>query len=190
MKQARWIVVLLAALLWAGCEKTATTQPNKEKPLRLDDTEALALLGGDSNIKAEHVAINERCLVCHGNFRDEELSVIHAKHEVGCERCHGPSDAHCGDENNVTPPEVMYPRDAIAKACTGCHKAEKLAEKEHHWDVFAPKEGKPKKVCTECHGKHRMAVRTVRWNKKTRQLIKGGWMEAAEKKKKAAEGGT
>jgi len=199
-----WLTILLAAACLVGCQTTATennptpsvgdaaANPGKtnpadtdggDGPLRLDSPEALALLGVDDALKpadpadSEKAVSNARCLVCHGNFAHEELSVIHARNGVGCERCHGSSDAHCADENNITPPEIMYPRDTIVKSCMGCHPADKLSHKEHHWDVFAPKNGTPKKMCTDCHGKHRIASRDVRWNRKTGELLKGGWMD-------------
>ncbi len=202
MVQMRWMAMVLAAAVMAGCQtsateddsphhlNTATANPgpaggtsagDAEEPLRLDSDAAAALLGLDDDppeavleADPDKRVDNYRCLVCHGNFSDEELSVVHAAHGVGCETCHGPSDAHCEDENNITPPEVMYPRDTIVKSCMGCHPADKLSCKEHHWDIFAPKDGKPKKGCTECHGKHRIATRDVRWNRRTGELLKGG----------------
>ncbi len=211
MVQMRWIAMLLATAVLVGCQTSATEDAppprlgsatanpghagggtpagGSEGPLRLDSAEAAALLGIDdepppavvANADAGKRVDNSRCLVCHGNFADEELSVIHAANGVGCERCHGPCNAHCSDENNITPPDVMYPRDSIVKACMVCHPADKLSNKEHHWDVFAPKDGKPKKVCSECHSKHRIATRDVRWNKTTRELIRGGWMDQDKK---------
>jgi len=209
MAHTRWIAMLLAAAVVVGCQ-TSTTEDagpprldgaksnpgpgaagnpgnaGADEPLRLDGAEAAALLGTDEDRSAPadtgaEGADNYRCLVCHGNFADEELSVDHAVAGVGCEKCHGPSDAHCDDENNITPPDLMYPRDGIVKACMTCHPADTICDKEQHWDAFAPKTEKTRKVCTECHGKHRIATRDVRWNKKTGQLIKGGWMEEAEK---------
>ncbi|MFO8013137.1 MAG: cytochrome c3 family protein [Phycisphaerae bacterium] len=173
---------------------TAKTNPDSTpasgggEPLRLDSAEAAALLGVDddppeavADADPDERVDNSRCLVCHGNFRNEELSVVHAAHGVGCEKCHGPSNAHCSDENNITPPDIMYPRDAIIDSCMKCHPADKLSRKDHHVDIFAPKDGKMKKVCTDCHGKHRIVTRDVRWNRKTGELIKGGWMGEAEK---------
>jgi len=171
-----------------GPAGATSAEGSTEEPLRLDSAEAAALLGIDDDLPKivleadpSQRADNSRCLVCHDNFTKEELSIIHAAYGVGCEKCHGSSNAHCSDENNITPPDVMFPRDSIVKACMECHPAEKLSNKEHHWDVFAPKKGKPKKVCTDCHGNHRIATRDVRWNKKTGKLIKGGWMEEGGK---------
>jgi len=157
-------------------------------PLTLDGAEAAALLGIAADAGGEtapppagKVADNSRCLVCHGNFEDEELSVTHAKHDVGCEKCHGPSDAHCDDENNITPPEIMYPKDEIDPACRVCHDETKVVDGALFClHVLTPAE--KGKRCTDCHGKHAMSVRTVQWDKKTGKLLKGGWMEESEKK--------
>lgn len=189
MTKMPWFILLTVVAVVAGCQIANTDDGNRaaggdDEPLRLDSDEAAALLGiDDMSPSPKHAGdsdkavSNTRCLVCHGNFSHEELSVTHARNGVSCERCHGASDAHCADENNITPPDIMYARDTLVKACMVCHPADKLSHEEHHWDVFAPKNGTPKKVCTDCHGKHRIASRDVRWNKKTGQLIKGGWME-------------
>ena len=212
MRNMRWIAMLLAAALVAGCQTSATEDhpaagvaPAKAnpgaatsnpgspsgggaEPLRLDSAEAAALLGVDdtppeavTDADPDERVDNSRCLVCHGNFSTEEFSVIHAAHGVGCEKCHGASNAHCSDENNITPPDIMYAREAIIDSCMKCHTEKDLACKDHHTDILAPKGGKAKKVCTDCHGKHRIATRDVRWNKKTRELLRGGWMDEAEK---------
>jgi hypothetical protein len=118
-------------------------------------------------------ADNSRCFVCHGNYEEEAFAVQHAKAGIGCERCHGASDAHCGDENNVTPPEIMYPREKLPASCKECHDAQKLLAMEKHKPVVADlKSGAA--ICTDCHGKHRIEKRTVRWDKTTRQLLSGG----------------
>jgi len=156
-------------------------------PLTLDGDEAAALLGlddgtteGTDTASNGKVADNSRCLVCHGNFEDEELSVWHAKHDVGCEECHGASDSHCDDENNITPPEIMFPKDEIDPACRVCHDETKVVDNALFClHVLTPEE--KGKMCTDCHGNHRMSVRTVRWDKKTGKLLKGGWMEESEK---------
>ncbi|MBL7141380.1 MAG: cytochrome c3 family protein [Planctomycetes bacterium] len=173
-----------AALL--GVEPAAKKKAG-DGPLTLDGGEAAALLGlGEGDAKATDdtasgkIADNTRCLVCHGNFEDEELCVTHARHDVGCEKCHGPSDEHCDDENNITPPEIMYPKDEIDPACRVCHDETKVVDNALFClHVLTPAE--KDKRCTDCHGNHRMSVRTVQWDKKTGKLLQGGWMEESEK---------
>jgi len=168
----------------------STSDGEGEEPLRLGSPEAAALLGADFEppeavLEADPAkrVDNSRCLDCHVDFSIEELSVVHAAYGVGCEKCHGPSDAHSNDEDNITPPSIMYPRDLVVKACMACHPAEDLADEEDHWDVFAPKSGQPDQVCTECHGEHSIATRDVHWNKRTGELIVRG----GQKKEKADE---
>jgi len=113
------------------------------------------------------MADNSRCHVCHINYEEEKLAVVHAKNDISCEDCHGDSSAHCSDEDNITPPDTMFARDTIKGFCMGCH--EELKPKTHK-KVLS---GESTKVCTECHTfkDHRLAVRTRQWDKKTRTLI-------------------
>ena len=106
---------------------------------------------------------NDRCLVCHVNFKTEELAARHLKEDIDCAQCHGSSNAHCSDEDNVTPPEKMYARPKIAAFCSECHP-------KHNASV--PAADLKAKVCTDCHGKHRLQVRTREWDKKTGKLLK------------------
>jgi hypothetical protein len=103
------------------------------------------------------VADNSRCYVCHINFDGEKLTAIHARANVGCENCHGASDAHCSDEDNITPPEIMYPAAKINSSCWKCHPDGKLSGGMEY--------------CTDCHGEHRLSYRTRRWDKETGELI-------------------
>ena len=111
-------------------------------------------------------ADNFYCLVCHMNYKPEKLAVRHAWAGVGCMKCHGDSQDHSGDEDNVTPPDIMYPRETIDKACMECHPGNELAQKEIHQEGM-----QAGKVCTDCHGSHRLAHRTRRWDKATGDLI-------------------
>jgi len=115
-------------------------------------------------------ADNSRCHVCHINYDEEQFAVKHAKHGVGCQQCHGPSDEHCGSESHEIAPDIIYPLDRIAPACLKCHEPKTLADQEMHTLNLI---GTPqaKKVCTECHDTHRLARRTVRWDKATRKLL-------------------
>ncbi len=130
----------------------------KDEPLLLLDDNAQTAAGG---------ADNSRCHVCHINFAMEKLAVTHARANIGCEHCHGESDAHCGDEDNITPPEIMYPESKIDAACLKCH-GDRMKMTTKHKAVLA---GTLKKTCTGCHGEHRMSHRTRRWNKETGELI-------------------
>ena len=195
MKQLIWASVMVAGILAWGCDATRNEKPppltldNDEPPLLLDDAEPLLLLDspgpvillrgsgdlGDLPLAEGPVADNNRCFVCHMNYSQERLAVGHARADVGCEKCHGACDAHCNDEDNITPPTIMFPRDEIITACKVCHDPDKDTEAEL-WCMREVKPADAGKVCTECHGKHVVPVRTVRWEKKTGKLLKGGWM--------------
>jgi len=132
------------------------------------DDEPLLLLNGSSAIAAGRpVADNSRCHVCHLNYASEQLAVEHAAANIGCERCHGKSDAHCGDEDNVTAPEILYAKAAINLSCFECHPRDDLSAVHEPFLAGGTKE----KYCTDCHGKHRLAVRTRRWDPETGKLI-------------------
>ena len=124
---------------------------------------------GGGPVKAAAVD-NSRCHVCHINYSEELLAVRHAKVGVGCEKCHGSSDAHCNDEGNITPPGIMYPKDKVNSACMACHAKASFVKVVNHKASLAAVEANTK-VCTDCHGQHRLARRDVRWDKKTRKLL-------------------
>jgi hypothetical protein len=119
-------------------------------------------------------ADNQPCFVCHVNYEDETLASGHAAEGIGCVTCHGDSFAHRNDENNTTPPDVIYAASAIDPACGKCHRTHDAPAREvvALWLERCPEKRDPATiVCTDCHGEHRLAVRTVRWNKETRELI-------------------
>jgi len=120
------------------------------------------------------VANNTPCFVCHENFKTEPLVTQHAIKNVGCAECHGRSHAHCNDENNTTPPDIIFPRAAIDAGCIKCHKIHKAPAIKvlARWqEKCSEKTDVATIICTDCHSAHRMRIRTVRWDKKTRKLI-------------------
>jgi len=121
------------------------------------------------------VADNSRCFVCHVNFQEEKLTVSHAAKNVGCELCHGSSDEHCNDENNITAPDKFYTHDEVNTLCYGCHDPKNLNQVIHKNIIAGTFD---RKVCTDCHGEHRMFRRTRRWDGKTRKVILGKAVES------------
>jgi len=117
---------------------------------------------------------NFSCYVCHGNYDGEELVVSHGKEAIGCIDCHGKSYPHRNDEDNITPPDKMYPLDTVDKMCADCHdehfaSARKVIER---WQERCPEKTDPKGiVCTDCHYQHRLNRRTVVWHKTTGEVI-------------------
>jgi len=138
-------------------------QVSDEPPLLLEDHNEQ-----ESPAPTDPVADNSRCHVCHINYADEELAVLHARANISCEQCHGPSDAHCSDEDNITPPEIMYPLEKIDSFCITCHPKDQIDIQPHEPLLEGTTE---KKYCTDCHGEHRLSYRTRKWNKATGELI-------------------
>ncbi len=156
-----WVLVLaMVAVGMLACEQEIREEPPlllEEPPLLLEDEET------------GPVADNSRCHVCHINYEDEVLAVTHAQANISCEQCHGASDAHCSDEDNITPPDIMYPAAKIRPFCMGCHPRDKIAIAVHKGVLSetGTKEGN----CTNCHGEHRLGYRTRKWDKSTGKLI-------------------
>jgi len=122
------------------------------------------------------VADNHSCFVCHTNYQDESMAVAHADANVGCIKCHGESIAHRNDENNITPPGTMYPPEKIEASCLTCHETHDAPAKKvlARWKERCPtKTDFAEILCTDCHGEHRLKLRTVRWDKRTGQLLTG-----------------
>jgi len=173
------IVSSLLLLFTANCSLEKST---KEKSANKQSK------GGSVKAKSEQElpVANPFCITCHYNFDEEELALDHELFGIGCERCHGESQRHRSDENNLTPPEIMYPKDKINPTCMMCHPRHKIKDTKEHAALLAgaqttfdeiaegPVSGKSgqEKYCTDCHGKqHRITVRTVRWDKATGQLL-------------------
>jgi hypothetical protein len=129
----------------------------EDKPLLLDDEPQTAQMDLPQ-------ADNSRCFVCHINYMQEDIAVVHAKANIGCANCHGQSDKHIADESwasggNGTPPDIMYLPAKINPFCMGCHTKDRI-ETDQHKPLFA---NFGKMVCTDCHGSHRLQVRKCKW---------------------------
>lgn len=136
-----------------------------EPLLLLDDVEPAEKLPEPTG----PVADNSRCHVCHLNYQDEAIAIVHARADIGCEQCHGACDAHCADEDNITPPDIMYAQAKINPSCMVCHPREKMDIADHKAflvDIIAGKA-----LCTHCHGDHHLNYRTRQWDKTTGELI-------------------
>jgi hypothetical protein len=127
--------------------------------------------GGYRKVVAPDAADNSRCHVCHINYDEEELALNHELGGVSCENCHGASDAHCSDENNITPPDIMYSKASVNPSCMKCHPKDAIKEVDHHKPLLSGTANKTK-YCTNCHARdHRIPVRIVRWDKTTGKLL-------------------
>ena len=182
MRYGVWLVVFLllnlsvAAVTYTAekeCEKPKGPPPlvvDKSAPLLLDEPPEVDPLETPKGAGAK----NDSCFVCHTNYEEEPFAVVHAEVNVGCIKCHGKSYAHRDDEDNVTPPDVMYWPEKIESNCQECHDTHDApaAKVIALWQERCPAKTDPKAlVCTDCHGQHRLKLRTVWWDKKTRKLI-------------------
>ena len=145
----------------ANSEQVVSEKP----PLLLNEGDGAR----DISRRTRPVADNSRCHVCHMNYEDEELAVVHARANIGCEKCHGSSDAHCSDEDHLTPPDVMYPLTKINPSCMECHTRDRIDIMPHQ-PIFDGTASDGAKHCTDCHGSHRLARRTRAWDKATGKL--------------------
>ncbi len=176
-----FVMSSLLLILAANCsfERAPIDKPPGEK------TEEVPI---EQQAKAEPVAeqaehelfvANPFCAVCHYGFDEEELALNHELAGIGCERCHGESERHRSDEDNITPPEIMYPKARINPTCMMCHPRGEINHVSHHKPLLAgaktifDTEAASRKIyCTGCHAeRHRINVRTILWNKATGELL-------------------
>ncbi|MHC4424801.1 MAG: multiheme c-type cytochrome [Planctomycetota bacterium] len=140
----------------------------------------------EEKAQEETFVANVFCSACHYGFDDEKLARAHELAGIGCERCHGESERHRSDEDNVTPPEIMYPKAKINPTCMMCHPRHEIRHVKCHEPllagadtIFDPEIDDPASetaghhmYCTDCHARHhRIKVRTIRWNKATGELL-------------------
>ena len=163
----------LLALTASCCFEKRIEDPSVEKPAAGESVE--------QEVAEETFTANEFCAACHYAFDEEKLARTHQQAGIGCERCHGESERHRSDEDNVTPPEIMYPRNKIIPTCMMCHPRHEIEQVGPHKQLLAgaktifdsDSQTKGRQMyCTTCHAKeHRINVRTIRWNKATGELL-------------------
>ncbi len=159
--RARWFILALWMMCQVGCK-------SNESPV----TKSVAAVSGfvpPKIVKAVEPVDNGRCHVCHINYYDELLAAGHAQKGVSCEACHGPSNAHCADENNITAPDKMYGPDTIDPGCANCHEFLALTASNH--GLYLVGEERGKKFCVDCHGNHKLPFRNRNWDKQTGKLL-------------------
>lgn len=130
-------------------------------------------------------ADNSYCYVCHANYEEEELVVLHQPAGIGCESCHGMSEKHSADEDSLTAPDIMYAPRHVVENCKICHTREELAAAPDHKPLL-PNGTIDKQPCTECHGEHELEVRTRRWNEDTGERIADDVIHAMDRKAEAS----
>lgn len=175
MKYAGWFFLLLvgAVLVVAGVGSFLGDRAAAAPPLSLEgllDEKLPEAAEPPPKLEVD----NQACYVCHDNLKTDELVLDHGKEGTGCIDCHGASLAHRNDEDNITPPDKMFPTDAIDRMCAECHDTHDAPAQKVlvRWQERCPAKTNPKEiVCTDCHYQHRLKFRTVWWDKKTGELI-------------------
>jgi len=122
----------------------------------------------------EQLVDNSSCFVCHDDFRDDELTIEHGKEEVGCIKCHGESFDHRDDEDHITPPDKMFEGSTVDQLCAACHIGHVAEPKKvvERWQERCSEIEDPDNLsCTDCHFSHGMKRRSVRWDRKTGEVI-------------------
>ena len=178
MRYAVWVLVAgLAAAVLVSCQPQgirhgaeapgAGTRPGAGSAGKSGQEPLLLLDGGEKQSPgpAGRGADNSRCFVCHLNYMQEPIAVVHAKANLGCTKCHGDCDAHIADESwasggNGTPPGVLFTRDKVNPFCLGCHSKEEISIVRHAAFLAGTA---AEKYCTDCHGQHRLANRKCKW---------------------------
>jgi hypothetical protein len=184
----RWIVVVATLLIGSLFFIEASCSPGPKARVAVASRDGQA---GTAPAKTDAAqpprpaptfVANPFCKACHLNFDDEKLAKTHEQAGIGCERCHGESLRHRSDEANVTPPELMYPKERINPTCMMCHPRQTIQQVEKHRPILeaglsvfeeaAPADPNARKYCTDCHGRdHRPKTRTIQWDKCTGQLL-------------------
>ena len=173
-------VVSIAGFISCGLLVFAAGCSNEEKAEDIS-AEQQALEGAaEEKLAVKTFTANQFCAACHYGFIDEEMALTHEKAGIGCERCHGESERHRSDENNITPPEIMYPVEKITPTCMMCHPRHEIEHVASHKPMLAgaktifdsDQSNSEQMYCTTCHAKeHKINVRTIQWNKATGELL-------------------
>lgn len=177
MKHLRWPVLLALPAVMLACSLNRSTAREEERPkpppLSLEGLLDEKLPEAPKEV-IKMKADNEACYVCHANYMEEALVVVHGLKGIGCVKCHGQSVDHRNDEDNVTPPDKMFTLEQVDRRCGKCHKehdapAQKVIAR---WLKRCPEKKNVDKIaCTDCHFQHRLPFRTVEWNKETGELL-------------------
>lgn len=186
-----YIIVVLFVVSWiglTGCEESIQNDsksvnpslesrpvedatPREEKVVVEPNSQIeIVITTAELDSSPTPVADNSLCFACHVNLKKETLTTVHTQANIGCIQCHGASEAHRRDEDTITPPDVMFPKDKIKSFCMGCHTEDSMSVQAHQ--NVATELNPLSRACTDCHGEHRLTYRTRKWDKATRNLIK------------------
>jgi hypothetical protein len=171
------VSMLIAA---AGCSLRQARQATPSGISRAEKVPA-APAKEESAAPAATFVANPFCKACHVDFDEEPLALTHRAAGIGCERCHGESLRHRSDEANVTPPDIMYPKERINPTCMMCHPRQTIQQVDSHKAILRANlsaletllpSGNDAESCTDCHGReHRLKVHAVEWDKCTGTVL-------------------
>jgi len=152
--------VSIAAASCAPKAATRTSEPATRASEPATGTGWPPALGPVPRLARTRVS-NAECLVCHMDFKKEDITAEHAKVGVGCFTCHGPSAAHGDDEANIITPDVTFGRAEITAFCKTCHATHETGPTYKAflktWTGKRRPNGRivsAESVCTDCHGNH------------------------------------
>jgi hypothetical protein len=181
MKITRQQVLVMVGFMVSGLLIFAAGCCFEKYPAHEPEEVAVEKPAAKEEVAEKTFTANQFCAACHYAFGEEKLALTHEKAGIGCERCHGESERHRSDEDNVTPPEIMFPKDKIIPTCMMCHPRHEIQHVNRHQRLLAgaktifdsDSQTKGRQIyCTTCHAKeHRINVRTIRWNKATGEIL-------------------
>jgi hypothetical protein len=144
-------------ILTASSSENEVGTTGAPPPLIVDTSTPLLLDNPNVDEKAFAAAAsraaseNTACFVCHANYQSEFLAGRHAQANMSCYNCNGESSAHQNDENNITPPEILYSADKVDPFCRGCHTAHKISPRQIITRWLEKKAEEENPSCKGCH---------------------------------------
>ena len=152
------LAAALAAVAVAALAQTLQERSDQVRRENADEAAKHAALRGSAGALPGD---NSLCLLCHANFRDEELVTVHLEQGITCAVCHGLSFEHMNDETSRTKPDILFGRAQVAAFCMRCHEqhadAGKVAAFLAEWKGRTRPNGRlilQQAMCTDCHGTH------------------------------------
>ncbi len=123
--------------------------------------------------------LDEKCIICHSEIRDEYTKSIHYSERISCKECHGGNPNSLDIEKAHSDKFIGKPkRKEILKICSRCHSSpeymkpyglpfdqEILYYTSEHGKAFL-KGNEEVAICTDCHGFH-LILPTTNRNSKT-----------------------
>ena len=126
---------------------------------------------------------NSFCHVCHDGLQKELITKVHAKEDILCVDCHGPSTLHMEDEMLMTKPDVLLGRSEVEPFCRQCHgpheepdEVEEFREKWKGRDLPNGRVVSSRSICTDCHGTHNIGGKAADRKKTTEGQQKANWV--------------